>query len=512
MTKNVPKWIFLLAVCLMSLTSRLNAQTTTSVDLAGKLYSRLAQFTTSGAGGQAGGSRFLILATPGILLDPALDLSPTSTDFNLFSTILDRSPDGSWVYKPRATHAFDEYSSVLKYHLTPTFKLSDQQKKDLKAAQKILYSDVSSGTQSDEYKQFQSKRTALIYASYAVDLYQTANPKRVVPPDLLSALQNAYDDYNLFGKATEVLTAEATIQQLQGLNPNEWWGELQAKMQSNQKLYNATPFGPLSFYPGYSVWFDKTKTWTGTTLTESELEQYNSSSHTSVGGGLSASWGFWSVGGSWGQETTRTSAQFTGTDIALTLELTQVAVDRPWMDSLVFHSNAWRWSTGAPSCDLISDGGDAEHGVTPKGQMPFLITGLLLARNVSLTGKWSAGLQTTYDSLTHGGASVGWGPFSFGGSYVSSEHTDYHKAQISGNTISFVDPQIIGFFVEILPLSPNPSPTLVFPSGACVQPPSHIGAMAITGNATPESVINLRLDDSFVEISKRVLDRAKATQ
>jgi hypothetical protein len=506
MFKNLGKWILVSALSAVGCGSSLYGQTTTSADLANKLYSRIAQFTSSGAGTQSGGQRFLILATPGILLDPSLDLTPTSTDYHLLSTILDRAPDASWVYKPKNMTSFDLYSDVLKYHQTPTFQLSDQQKKDLKAAQKILYSNVNSGTPSDEYKQFQAKRTALIYASNAVDMYQTANPKKVVPPDLLAALQNAYDDYNLFGKASEVLTAEATIQQLQGLNPNEWWGELQAKMQANQKLFNATPFGPLAFYPDYPVWFDKTKSWTGTTLTEGQLEQSNSSSHTSVGGGLSASWGLWSVGGSYGQETTRTSSQFTGTNIVVQLEMTQIGLQRSWMDDLVFHSNTWQWGSGAPDCSLISDGGNADQGVTPQGQMPFLITGLLLARNVSLSGSWSADLKTTYDSMTHGGASVGWGPFSFGGSYVSSTHNDYHSAQVSGSTITFAEPQIIGFFVEVLPVSPKPSPTLVFQGAACTS--RHIGAMVagVDAGITPQ---NLVLNNSFLEMSKMVLDKAK---
>jgi hypothetical protein len=492
----------LLGMCLVS---SLRAQTT-STDLANKLYSRIAQFTSSGSGGMSGGSRFLVLATPGILLDSSLDLSPTSTDFHLFSTVLDRTPDGSWVYKPKARTSFDLYSDVLKHHLTPNFQLTEQQKKELKAAQKILYANVSNGTPSDEYNQFRAKRTALIAASNAVDMYQAANPRRTVPADLLSALQNAYDDYNLFGKASEVLTAEATVQQLQGLDPNSWWGELQAKLQANQKLYNATPFGPLSFYPDYSMWFDKNKSWTGTTLTESDLEQTNTSSHTSVGGGLSAGWGLWSIGGSYGHEETRTSSQFTGTNLLLHLELTQVAVDRAWMDDLVFHSNTWQWGSGAPDCSLISDGGNVDQGVTPTGQMPFLITGLLLARNVSLTGTWSADLKTTYDSMTHGGASVGWGPFSFGGSYVSSQHSDYHKADISGSTINFADPQIIGFFVEVLPLSPNPAPSLQFASNACPIPRNNM-LMAGTNSAPLSLVFNA--NTSLVEKTKKLLDSAK---
>jgi hypothetical protein len=138
--------------------------------------------------------------------------------------------------------------------------------------------------------------------------------------------------------------------------------------------------------------------------------------------------------------------------------------------------------------------------------MPFLITGLLLARNVSLTGSWNADLKTTYDSMTRGGASVGWGPFSFGGSYVSSQHNDYHSAQISGSTITFADPQIIGFFVELLPLSPNPAPTLQFASTTCPLP--RAGTL-LTAASLANPIFSFEPNGSFVQKSKMLLDSAK---
>src|SRR5580704_7674868 len=101
MFKNLGKWILASALSAVGCASSLYSQSTTSADLANKLYGRIAQFTSSGTGAQSGGQRFLILATPGILLDPSLDLTPTSTDYHLLSTILDRAPDASWVYRPK---------------------------------------------------------------------------------------------------------------------------------------------------------------------------------------------------------------------------------------------------------------------------------------------------------------------------------------------------------------------------------------------------------------------------
>jgi hypothetical protein len=198
------------------------------------------------------------------------------------------------------------------------------------------------------------------------------------------------------------------------------------------------------------------------------------------------------------------------------MEVTPIAVNRDWMNDTVFHSVAWRWGSGAPDPSLISDGGDAAHGITPKGQMPFLITGLLLARNVSLTANWTSDLKTTYDHQTSGGASVGWGPFSFGGHYVKTEHSDYRKADVSGNTISSADPQVIGFFVEVLPLSPNRSPTLNFPK-QIVSPPAEPGAllggvrtMSVTGDIENTQIFAGE-QDYFLKHANQVLARAKSS-
>jgi hypothetical protein len=114
---------------------------------------------------------------------------------------------------------------------------------------------------------------------------------------------------------------------------------------------------------------------------------------------------------------------------------------------------------------LISDGGDISHGQIPQGDMPFLPTGLLIARKVTISGQWDqTDLQFFHDHVS-GGASFGFGPFSFGGHYESDEKRQTYQAKLTGNTITFTDPQILGIYCYVLQKSPDPLPTLTWPSG-----------------------------------------------
>ena len=141
------------------------------------------------------------------------------------------------------------------------------------------------------------------------------------------------------------------------------------------------------------------------------------------------------------------------------MELMRVTIDRPWMDETVFESQAWKFLAGTPYYNkLISSGANAPSGIAPPDSdvMPFLPTGLLLARRVSLSGGWTHDLQTTFHQHTSSGASVGWGPFSFSGRYESDDASSYTEAHVAGNAITWDAPQIIGFFVQVLPKSPQP--------------------------------------------------------
>jgi hypothetical protein len=241
----------------------------------------------------------------------------------------------------------------------------------------------------------------------------------------------------------------------------------------NSETYGGSSFGKLNVYPSYPVWLDMNRTWTKLSLTQSDLQQTNNSSSTSVGGGASFNLGLWSVGADYSHQEQRQYFKLDASGYTVTMEVMRVTIDRPWMDETVFESEAWRWLQGtAYYGKLIASGADAGSGQTPPSTdiMPFVPTGLLIARRVSLSGNFVNDLQTFFHQHTSGGASVGWGPFSFSGRYESDDVNTYHEAHVAGNTISWDDPQILGFFVQVLPESPHPYRCYHFPSDTAPLP------------------------------------------
>lgn len=465
--KKVNRIVSIIAMICILTTSGLAQDPNT--ELMKKLYTKIAKTVSVGSNDITTGETYLVLANPGILLDPTLDYK-TPAGRNRFARAIDKALVPSWIYGTRNYTVFDVYNRILQDHEAAQVIPTAEQKKQYKAACKVIFSDCDQdqpGTYSATYNRYRKALSALVSVSKQAEDYKRQNQTEELPPNLLVELINATDDLELIGNRVEIETAKAVINTFEHIDPNAWWGELLGKFQKNSETLNANRFGNLSLYPDYPVWLDMNRTWTNLSLTQSEIEQTTSNSHTHVGGGGGFSIGFWSVGADYENTENRQYYQFAGSNYAISMELMRVTLDRPWMDEGVFESHAWKWSEASEyDKRKISSGADATAGVTPPASdiMPFVPTGLLLARRVSLTANWSSDLKTSFDSHTSAGGSIGWGPFSFGGRYDNSNAGTYHKARAAGNTISWDAPQILGFFVQVLPESPNPDECYKFPS------------------------------------------------
>src|SRR5262249_25348555 len=121
------------------------------------LYTKLAQTPAAGGNVLASGRSFLILALPGIALDPALDVSKVD-DRVLLGKIANQVPYAAWTFQDSGLSVVDVYQQVLEHHDTAKVTLTDQQKVTLEAAKKVLMKpDGSKSQKVAEYDAYKSQ-------------------------------------------------------------------------------------------------------------------------------------------------------------------------------------------------------------------------------------------------------------------------------------------------------------------------------------------------------------------
>jgi hypothetical protein len=427
-----------------------------NVILMQKLFSKLA--ATIGVDSQSSpypGGTFLTLANPGIIINPAVDLTQPH-DRRILSHIVDRIPypNISQTYQPSDVVVADVYNNMLGHHCTADWQLTPQEQKDLNAANKELKDHEA------DYKKYRR-----IYAQ-ALDNYDAAEADYInhgtpVPNTVIADLDDARMDFedSQKGRRFEVEHARDVKQQLQGGDPAVYWqGLRQAFGPGEQDGANRFWFVDLAAQP--KDW--STQSWTRMTFNEDDYDHQSYSHQLSVGGGFGADFGLWRASVNASYTENQGWDHFKSTGYALDFEIANIELDRTWLDALVFRMHNWQFEKGYGY--LLSDGGDPRQGVTPQGAMTIYAVSLLVARNVSLSASLVQQDSDYFDKAIDGSTSVGWGPFSFSGHYHEETHEKHEKGQRAGNTLTFVGPQVIGWICDVLPRSPDPDPALTWPA------------------------------------------------
>ena len=425
-----------------------------------QLYSKLAEVLSVGTPNAAPGQNYIALCNPGILLDPRLDVVRNVNDRRTWSTILDTVPEPNWVYTSTATGIASIYEQVLQGKELPSIELTRAQQEQLRAAQAVLIEERGEPTaRFNAYMRWEAPyQTAL--TAYANAQANSANDGRPVAPELLNRLNQARANWNTFGFKGAVENARATVANLEALNPNAWWEALRNRFENAAA---GIGFEPSATYPGYE-WFNGEAGWTHFTFTQEDVVRQATASAVTAGGGVRAGWGLWSVSASADyRQGTRTSSSDT-TGISISMDLMRATIMRPWIDPLVFRAHTWRWGEGATLHGQQISNGAFTPGGEREGLMPLLPTGVIVARNVRIDAHFSHEDQTTIEEALKTEASVGWGPFAISGHYNQERSSTVSHGNAEATGISNADPQILGFFCDVLPLCPSPDPSLPWPA------------------------------------------------
>lgn len=462
--------IMLLGYCFPAI-----AQEDRSNQLMKSIYSKLEEVLGVNDYQAARRANLLVIAAPGLQVDEKLNPSKPE-DRKKIVELMDIVPQSSWVYRASALAVSDVYQAILDNHEAALTSLTTAQQKQLSSAQSIIYKNKKNAEYSDAYKRYSAARTALATALGNLQDFQRANPDLAPPAALSDALAQARDNFDLIGDKNTIIAAKATIDNLENLDPAVFWGKLRERYNSNTFPVGVAQVPVYDLLPGYQSWTDKSQSWGSYKLTDSDIESHSSSSHTSISGGIGGGWGLFSFGGGYGHSETSTHVSVDGKNFSLEFELLRVAIIRPWLDGAVFRSQTWQWQPGSNYAGkLISDGADVDSAVTPKGLMPLLPTELILARNVKLTANWSTDIKNTFEQSTTSTVRAGWGPFSGSYSRTDTSSSADSSVKVSGNTVTFEKPQIIGYLVEVVPGSPIVKPGLKFASDK----PTNVGPLVL---------------------------------
>ena len=417
-----------------------------------KLYTKIAQSVTVGTNTPAAGKSILILANPGIAIDPNMNPSTSQDDRKAISRVVDRVPAPSWIYQDTTFNISNLYGQVLQFHELALPKITDDQKQQLKAANQTLFKngDPAKGD-SDKFKAYKERRAT--YQDKVNDLENNRKPNGSVPAPYTQARQAALQDWQNSGFKNEIETALGARNSLTALDPNLWFQQLSDAFSAAQEN-PGTPdqFEPVGFYPAYSSWANL-KGWATITLSADEIHNLQTSDHTSVGGSAGVNYGLFSFSAGASHSTTDQHAHSNIKVSNIKMDLLRVSLDRSWLDGLVFRSRIWNWSSASPlGSKLIAD------GATPPGDvlMPYVPTAILISRNVEIAGQVSDTDSTYHSSHTSVSGSLGWGPFAIGGHYEEDHTKSTFDAIVTANGISIPGYQIIGWYCEVLPKSPYP--------------------------------------------------------
>jgi hypothetical protein len=193
--------------------------------------------------------------------------------------------------------------------------------------------------------------------------------------------------------------------------------------------------------------------WTGYGMNHEETTSNTHYEGQSWSAGGKVSFGLWSFGAEAGHSSSTYSSDYSCESFRLRMELAPVLISRPWFAAEFFQSRGWTLKRGQGWTydDFPSDGARP-----PNGNLIGYPTTAIFARNIVIESREYVEAYQASQSQTHGGGSVGWGPFSLSGNYSSSERNTHFESHVDGAQITVPGMQIIGFVNELVGKAPDP--------------------------------------------------------
>jgi hypothetical protein len=381
-----------------------------------KLYAKLASsFSAAQALGQQG--EVLLLAHPGFAL-AAADLQ----DPFEISRLADQIPMPARYYVPSGSNYSSTYDAILTLAEVSNFQNMAERQKAL-LARRLLYDKNRPRRPTKEYEAYLTFQAACCSAQDALSLAQTEQRTtgRAVLPALAKAAEAARKNWEDQGNRKLIDDARKDLATFYNQNVKYLFATL------HEEFASAADRGshPVTWYPVTAT--PPPETWLG----DPDWKPFSlTSTETSLAAGTPAI----PLEAPGDKPLKKLPDDFLST-LSISLDTKRVVIARPWLDERIFASHAWRlWK--ASGFTTVSTGNPSDPN---PGLMPFLVTGVLLSRNLVLQGSWSQSSTSSVEAL---------GPFNLKGATTTSK----------GGKLCITAPgaQIVGFFCTAVPKSPSP--------------------------------------------------------
>jgi hypothetical protein len=414
--------------------------------LEGKVFEKLhGKLTDTFAGPSSKGrSRVVLLISPAI---PAPSTSkPTLDDLFYLSQITNPVPGPGWMYAPTPDSVPSVYTTLLTFGQVATPKPNAAAEVELRKARDYLYTRKDGPRRPSDAQMTYLK----LQDEYIAALEKIENAKADARNGgtiaSLSALEQsaakALDRWEKEGARQKVEAAFAVIQKRYDQDLAVSLGKTKQKLTDLQNV--AEQRDGKSWYrtetvPSLEQW-SATDGWITWSFLEKELNAQPTRATGPTGTGSSQ---------------TRSLA-LGGSSFSIQGKVKRVDVLRPWMDQEIFYSRSWRFTRSSPIALVSSGQPDAKDA----GVMPRLVTGLVLAKDLEITGTWSKDeISRALTSKT----SQAIGPFAISSTQaqgpLKTSFMDRGNGQL---TLRIEGIQILAYLCEVLPKVPDPDPTLVF--------------------------------------------------
>lgn len=203
---------------------------------------------------------------------------------------------------------------------------------------------------------------------------------------------------------------------------------------------------PANWTDAKNLSFSELKISGGNTTLRSKSTEHSFSVDTSVNCGL------WRVKASAGGNFQHSNSSADKDSVEISAKIAKVEIKRPWFLESVFRLQNW-------STNLVSDKGGISNGKIDSsnktGLIPMYPVAFVVASDICIKANFSHEDEEHIKESAHASTSVGWGPFSIGGSYGYGKTEDTFHSDYQNGELRVPGMQIIAWISRVVPFSPR---------------------------------------------------------